>query len=144
MGMNQLTVEEILTTCKTVAIVGISRNPAKDSYRVADYLKNHGFQIVPINPSADEVLGEPCYPSLTALPTEVQATLSIIDVFRPSKDVPAIVRQAIQLKKQHGALKAVWMQLGITNEQAATEARQAGLTVIMDKCMLREHRRTTT
>lgn len=130
-----------MSTFRTVAIVGVSRNPSKDSYRVAEYLKSNGFHIVPINPLTDEVLGKQCYESLLALPAEVQSTIRIVDVFRPSMDVPPIVTQAIQLKKRYGVLKVVWMQLGIRNKQAAEEARKAGLTVIMDKCMLQEHRR---
>lgn len=137
--LNQNNLEEILTTCKTVAIVGVSRNPSKDSYRVAEYLKKQGFYIVPINPFVDEVLGEKSYGSLLDIPAEVQETIKIVDVFRPSDDVPSIVEQGIQLKKLHGVLKVVWMQLGIVNEQAAEKARNAGLTVVMDKCMMQEH-----
>ncbi|TET26432.1 MAG: CoA-binding protein [Candidatus Bathyarchaeum sp.] len=137
--LNQNNLEEILTTCKTVAIVGVSRNPSKDSYRVAEYLKKQAFYIVPINPFVDEVLGEKSYGSLLDIPAEVQETIKIVDVFRPSDDVPSIVEQGIQLKKLHGVLKVVWMQLGIVNEQAAEKARNAGLTVVMDKCMMQEH-----
>ena len=89
--MNQLSVEEILSTFRTVAIVGVSRNPSKDSYRVAEYLKSNGFHIVPINPLTGEVLGKQCYESLLALPAEVQSTIRIVDVFRPSMDLPPIV-----------------------------------------------------
>jgi len=134
-------VREILTRYKTVAVVGLSRDPSKDSYRVAEYLKRHGFHIVPINPFADEVLGEKSYKSLIGIPVEVQNTLEIVDVFRPSDEVLSIVNQVVQLKKMHGVPYVVWMQLGIINEEAAETARKAGLTVIMDKCMMQEHRR---
>lgn len=130
-----------MTAYKTVAIVGVSRNPSKDSYRVAEYLKKQGFFIVPVNPFAEEVLGEKSYRSLFDIPAEVQKTIEIVDVFRPAEDVPLIVEQAIQLKKLHGVPYVVWMQLGIINEQAAKKARKAGLTVVMDKCMMREHQR---
>jgi len=134
-------VREILTRYKTVAVVGLSRDPSKDSYRVAEYLKRHGFHIVPINPFADEVLGEKSYKSLLDMPAEVQKSLEIVDVFRPSAEVLSIANQVVQLKKTHGVPYVVWMQLGIINEQAAETARKAGLTVIMDKCMMQEHRR---
>jgi len=130
-----------LTAYKTVAIVGVSRNPSKDSYRVAEYLKKQGFFVVPVNPFAEEVLGEKSYRSLFDIPAGVQKTIEIVDVFRPAEDVPLIVEQAIQLKKLHGVPYVVWMQLGIINEQAAKKARKAGLTVVMDKCMMREHQR---
>ena len=130
-----------MTAYKTVAIVGVSRNPSKDSYRVAEYLKKQGFFVVPVNPFAEEVLGEKSYRSLFDIPAGVQKTIEIVDVFRPAEDVPLIVEQAIQLKKLHGVPYVVWMQLGIINEQAAKKARKAGLTVVMDKCMMREHQR---
>jgi len=119
----------------------VSRDPSKDSYRVAEYLKNHGFHIVPINPFADEVLGLKCYKSLLELPSEIQRTIEVVDIFRLSADVPPIVEQAIELKRLYGKPYVIWMQLGIVNEQTAETARKAGLTVVMDRCMMREHRR---
>jgi len=106
---------------------------------VAEYLKTHGFNIVPVNPSADEILGEKSYKSLLDIPVDVQKTIEIVDVFRPSKDALPIVEQAIELKRLHGLPKVVWMQLGIVNEDAAEKARESGLLVVMDKCMMREH-----
>jgi len=134
-------VREILTRYKTVAVVGLSRDPSKDSYQVAEYLKRHGFHIVPINPFADEVLGEKSYQSLLDMPAEVQKTLEIVDIFRLSAEVLPIVEQVIQLKKLFGVPYVVWMQLGIINDQAAETAKNAGLTVVMDKCMMQQHRR---
>ena len=121
--------------------MGLSREPDKDSYRVATYLKKQGFRIVPVNPLADEILGEKSYTSLLDIPVEIQKTLDVVDVFRPAKDAPAIVEQAVKLKAKHGKPRAVWMQLGIVNAQAAETAKKAGLTVVMDKCMMVEHRR---
>ena len=132
---------EILTKYKTVAVVGLSRDPSKDSYQVAEYLKKHGFHIVPINPFADEVSGEKSYKSLLDMPAEVQKTLEIVDIFRPSADVLSIVEQVVQMKKLYSVPYVVWMQLGITNDQAAEKAKKAGLTVVMDKCMMQQHRR---
>jgi predicted CoA-binding protein len=94
-----------------------------------------------VNPFADEILGEKSYKSLLDIPVEIQKTLDVVDVFRPAKDVPAIVEQAVKLKKANGKPCVVWMQLGIVNTQAAETAKKAGLTVIMDKCMMVEHRR---
>jgi len=139
--LNQNEIREILTKYKTVAVVGLSREPDKDSYRVSAYLKEHGFRIVPVNPFANEVLGEKSYKSLLDIPAEIQKTIEIVDIFRPAKDVPPIVEQAVKLKEMHGKPYVVWMQLGIVNEQAAETAKKAGLTVVMNKCMMLEHRR---
>jgi uncharacterized protein len=94
-----------------------------------------------VNPFADEILGEKSYKSLLDIPPEVQKTIVIVDIFRPSKDVPHIVEQAAKLKAVYGKPYVVWMQLGIVNEQAAEAAEKAGLTVVMDKCMMIEHKR---
>jgi hypothetical protein len=132
-------IEEILTKHKTVAVVGLSREPDKDSHRVSAYLKAHGFRIIPVNPFADEVLGEKSYKSLLDIPPEIQKTIKVVDIFRPSEDVPPIVEQAIKLKALYGTLQVVWMQLGVVNEQAAEAAKKAGLTVVMNRCMMVEH-----
>jgi predicted CoA-binding protein len=137
-----ISIKEILTKYKTVAVVGLSREPDKDSYRVSAYLKEHGFRIIPVNPFADEVLGEKSYKNLLDIPVEIQKTIEIVDIFRPAKDVPPIVEQAIKLSKMYGRLSVVWMQLGIINKQAAETAKKAGLIVVMDKCMMIEHRRS--
>jgi len=139
--LSQNEIKEILTKYKTIAVVGLSRDPDKYSYRVSDYLKKHGFRIIPVNPFADEILGEKGYKSLLDIPAEIQKTIEIVDIFRPAKDVPPIVEQAVKLKEAHGKPSVVWMQLGIVNEQAAETAKKAGLTVIMDKCMMVEHKR---
>jgi predicted CoA-binding protein len=139
--LNQDVIKRILAQYRTVAVVGISRDSSKDSYRVAEYLKNHGFHVIPVNPFADEVLGEKCYKSLLDMPPEIQKIIEIVDIFRPSEDIPPIVDQVLQLKKLYDKPYVIWMQLGIINEQAAEKARNAGLTVVMDKCMMQEHRR---
>ena len=139
--MSRNEIKEILTKYKTVAVVGLSREPDKESHRVSAYLKNHGFRIIPVNPFADQILGEKSYKSLLDIPPEIQKTIEVVDVFRPSKDVPSIVEQAIKLKAMHGKPRAVWMQSGIVNEQAAEAAEKVGLTVVMNKCMMIEHKR---
>jgi len=139
--LSQNEIKKILTTYRTVAVVGLSREPDKDSHRVGAYLKDRGFRIIPVNPFADEVLGEKSYKSLLDIPAEIQKTIEVVDIFRPAKDVPPIVEQAIKLKEMHGKPYVVWMQLGIVNEQAAETAKKAGLTVVMNKCMMVEHKR---
>jgi predicted CoA-binding protein len=134
-------VKEILTKYKTVVVVGISRDSSKDSHRVAEYLQSQGFSIVPVNPTADEVLGEKCYKSLLEMPAEIQKSIEIADIFRPSTDVPPIVSQAVKLKEWYDKPYVIWMQLGIINEQAAETAREAGITVVMNKCMMQEHKK---
>jgi predicted CoA-binding protein len=134
-------IKEVLSTCKTIAVVGLSREPEKDSYQVANYMRKYGYRIVPVNPFADEVFGEKSYKSLLDIPVEIQKEIDIVDVFRQAKDVPPIVRQAIQLKKNYGKPRVFWMQLGIVNEKASATARKAGLTVIIDKCLMQEHKR---
>ena len=126
-------IKEILTKYKTIAVVGLSPDQGKPSHEVAAYLKRAGFRIVPVNPACQtEILAEQCYPSVADIPGEVD----IVDVFRRSEFVPEIVEQAIA----KGA-KVVWMQEGVVNEAAAARAEDAGLAVVMDRCMLKEHAR---
>jgi predicted CoA-binding protein len=122
-------IQKILSQYRTVAIVGASPNPERPSHRVADFLKKEGFLVIPVTPNADKVVGETAYPNLTSIPVSVEA----VDIFRRSEDVLPIVEEAIAI----GA-KAVWMQEGIVNEEAAAKARKAGLLVVMNHCMRKE------
>ena len=124
------TVEEILNNSRIVAMVGLSANPDRPSHIVASYLKEHGYKIIPVNPTEKRILGQKSYPDLTSIPGKVD----VVDIFRRSEDVPPIVRDAIKI----GA-KAVWMQEGVINKEAAAEARKAGLKVVMNKCMRKQH-----
>jgi uncharacterized protein len=139
--LSQNHIGEILQKYRTIAVVGLSQTIGKDSHRVAAYLKTHGYRIIPVNPSAQEVLHEKSYPSLLDIPEEIQRAIDIVDIFRRPEDVSPIVEQAIELKKRFGRPFVVWMQLGIVNEEAAQKARSAGLVVVMDKCLMVEHRR---
>ncbi len=121
---------EILRKYRTIAVVGLSADVSRPSYQVARYLQNHGYRIVPINPSCAEILGEKCYPSLKEIPFPVE----VVDIFRKVDAIPAIVAEAVEV----GA-KAVWLQLGLVEPQAAQKAREAGLQVVMDRCMKIEH-----
>jgi predicted CoA-binding protein len=128
--MNDDGLRELLKAARTIAVVGLSNDPAKASHGVARYLKERGYRILPVNPGAQEVLGEKAYPDLSALPEPVD----IVDIFRPSAAVPPIVEDAIRI----GA-KAVWMQEGIAHEQAARQAEAAGLIVVQNRCLMKEH-----
>ncbi|MEM3386860.1 MAG: CoA-binding protein [Nitrososphaerales archaeon] len=130
-------VEEVLK-CRIVAVVGLSRDPNKESYKVAEFLKSKGYKIIPINPFAEEVLGEKAYPSLSALPENLKASIEVVDIFRRAEDVPSVVKEALEIRRKYGRLKAVWMQEGIVNKEAAEAASNAGLIVIMDRCMMKE------
>jgi predicted CoA-binding protein len=124
------TEQEILDSCRVVAIVGASSNIGRASNHVGSYLKRRGYKIVPVNPAEKMVLGEVCYPDLASVPDKVD----VVDIFRRSEEVVPIINDAIKI----GA-KAVWMQEGVVNEEAALKARDAGLKVVMDRCMLKEH-----
>jgi hypothetical protein len=124
--------KEILSTAKTIASVGLSGNQQKESYGIAAYLKEQGYQIIPVNPTATEILGEKAYPDLESVPVKID----VVQVFRKPEDVPPVVEDAIKV----GA-KVVWMQERIVNEEAAGRAREAGLQVVMDACMRSTHRR---
>lgn len=133
--------EESLLTLQTIAIVGLSKDPEKESHTVARYLQTKGYRIIPVNPTAPEILGEKSYPSLLDIPDEVAKEIDVVNVFRPSDQVGPFVDQAIQLKRKFGTKpRIVWMQLGIENEAAAAKARGVGLQVVMNTCIAVTHR----
>ncbi|MGD9506369.1 MAG: CoA-binding protein [Syntrophobacteraceae bacterium] len=123
-------VKAILERAKTIAVVGISHKEERDSYKVAKYLKDNGYAMIPVNPKYKEVMGEKCYPDLKSVPVHID----IVDIFRNIEAIPAIVDEAIAV----GA-SCVWMQIGLAHEEAAEKARRAGLSVVMDKCAKVEH-----
>src|SRR5882672_601117 len=129
---DDMLIKEILSKAKIIAVVGCSKDPAKDAHRVPKYMQMHGYRIIPVNPTATEILGEKAYPSLDAVPIPFDA----VDIFRPSADVPPIVDLAIKTPA-----KVIWLQLGIRNEDAARKAQAAGKLVIQDRCMMRDHAR---
>lgn len=130
--VDDATLLRILKESKTVAVVGCSKDPAKDAHWIPAYLQAHGYRIIPVNPTADVILGEKAYKSLD----DVRIPYDVVDVFRPAADVPPIVDQALR-----GPAKVIWMQLGIRNEDAARKAEAAGRTVVENRCMMREHAR---
>jgi len=135
--LSQEEIRSILETYQTIAVVGLSKDFSKPSYRVARYLQSVGYRVIPVNPFVDHVLGEKSYKSLLEVPEKID----IVDIFRPSDKILPIVEQAINLKTKNGFPKVIWMQVGIINQQAAKLAKQAGFKVIMNYCMLTEHKR---
>lgn len=123
-------IREILTQTTTIAVVGLSPNPSRASYSVANYLKNKNYRIIPVNPKQPEVLGEKSYPNLSDIPEKID----LVDIFRRPEHIPPIVDEAIEIKA-----KVIWMQSGIINHEAAQKAKEAGLEVVMDRCMYVEH-----
>lgn len=126
-----MTIKEILETYRTIAVVGLSSQTWRPSYSVSEYMQNAGYRIIPVNPHEREVLGERAYPSLDDVPE----TIEIVDIFRRPEYVPDIVEAAIRRK-----CRVIWMQLGVVNDAAAARARAAGLDVVMDRCILQDHR----
>ncbi|MBL8227585.1 MAG: CoA-binding protein [Bryobacterales bacterium] len=126
-----MTIAEILKSSKTIAVVGLSSRKFRASYGVSQYMQEQGYRIIPVNPGETEVLGEKCYAALADVPGKID----IVNIFRRPEFVPDIVEEAIRL----GA-RAVWMQEDVIHEEAAARARQAGLAVVMDRCILKEHR----
>jgi len=124
-------IRRLLTEAKTIAVVGLSEDPSRDSHRIAAYLREHGYRVIPVNPKVREVLGEKAYPDLASVPVPID----IVDVFRRVDAIPAIVDEAIA-----AGAKAVWMQLGLAHNASAEKARAAGLGVVMNKCIMVEHR----
>lgn len=134
---------ELLKNCQTIAVVGLSRDPSKDSYDVAMYMRSQGYRIIPINPYADEILGEKAYRSLPYIPRSIRQTIDLVNVFRPADEVMPTVVDCIRLRKKCLNPKAIWLQAGIINEEAATRASEAKgkIRVVMDRCIKVEHKR---
>jgi predicted CoA-binding protein len=124
-------ITDLLKRSKTIAVVGLSSNPLRPSYGVSVYMQTNGYRIIPVNPNIKGVLGEKAYPSLLDVPEKID----IVNIFRRSEFVEEVVDQAIQLK-----VPAIWMQEEVVNEKAAHKARQAGIFVLMDCCILKEHK----
>ncbi len=124
-------ITELLKRVRNIAVVGLSNSPLRPSHGVAAYLQTHGYHVVPVNPTIESALGELAYPSLLDVPGKID----LVDIFRRPEFVPQVVEQAIQLK-----VAAIWMQEGVIHEEAAEAARQAGIFVVMDHCILKEHR----
>lgn len=125
-------IKEILSENKTIAVIGMSKNPEKDAYTIPQYLKNKGYRVIPVNPTADQILGEKAYKTLGDVP----GIVDIVDVFRPGEDVPNYVDDVIAKRP-----KVFWLQLGIENTPAEEKVSSAGIKVVFNKCIMQEHKR---
>ncbi|GAB6180271.1 CoA-binding protein [Desulfotomaculum defluvii] len=125
-------IKELLASCKTIAVVGLSDKPHRDSYKVAQYMQQHGYRIIPVHPRIKEVLGEKAYKTLADIPDQVD----IVNVFRKSEETPQVVEEAIPIKP-----KTIWLQLGISNDEAAKLATDVGIEFIQNMCIKVEHAR---
>jgi uncharacterized protein len=130
--MDNELLKDILTHAKTIAVVGLSRSPSKESHAVARYLQGQGYRVIPVNPNAEELLGEKSFPDLLSIPEPVD----IVNIFRPSSAVMPIALQAVEINSA-----SLWMQVGIVHREAARIATQAGMRVVMDRCIMVDHRR---
>lgn len=136
--MSEQEIASLFSQAKTIAVVGLSPDPQRPSHQVAKYLQQHGYRIIPINPrqAGHLILNQPCYANLTEAKAATGLKIDIVDCFRKAQDIPAVLEQALEV-----AAKAIWMQSGIRNEEAAQRARAAGMSVVMDKCLKTEHAR---
>ena len=125
-------ISKLLKKAKTIAVVGLSDSAMRTSYRVSEYMQEQGYRIIPVNPTIRESLGEKAYASLS----DVAEKIDIVNVFRRSEFVPAVVEEAIRVK-----VPAIWMQEGVIHDESAQKAREAGIFVVMDRCILKEHMR---
>jgi len=140
--MQKFTVEpkEVMRRYKVIAVVGASKNPEKDANTVPAYLREHGYTIIPVNPTADTINGLKAYPSLADIPGQLARTVEVVDVFRPSEEFPQVAKQVVEMKKRTGRPYVFWGQLGLENEEAKKMLSDARVGYVMDRCMRTEHR----
>jgi predicted CoA-binding protein len=140
--MPKFTVEptDIMRKYKVIAVVGASKNPEKEAFTVPAYLREHGYTIIPVNPTADMVDGLKSYPSLGDIPDELAKRVEVVDVFRPSEEFPQVARQVAEMKRKTGRPFVFWGQLGLENEEAKKILADAKVDYVMDKCMRVEHK----
>jgi uncharacterized protein len=130
----------VLEKSKTIAVVGASKNPEKEAYSVPRYLKDQGYRIIPVNPTSTEIMGEKAYPSLLALPEEVARVVDVIEVFRPSEELPEVARQVADMKTRYGRPFVFWAQQGLESDEAKRILEEGGVRYVMDACMRTVHR----
>ncbi len=131
---------DVVKKYKVIAVVGASKNEEKEAYKVPLYMKQHGYKIIPVNPTADQVLGEKSYPSLLDLPPELAKQVELVDVFRPSEELPQVAQQVIEMYKRHGRPLVFWAQLGLENEEAKRMLSKNGVQYVMNACLRVIHR----
>lgn len=125
---------------KTIAVVGASENPDKEAHIVPAYLQQHGYRIIPVNPTADVILGEKAYPSILELPEDLAREVEVVEVFRPSEELPAVARQVASMKERYGRPFVFWAQLGLENDDAKKILADSRIPYVMNRCMKIEHR----
>jgi uncharacterized protein len=126
---------EVLKKYKTIAVVGASKNPTKDANTVPQFMKDHGYKIIPVNPTADEIVGEKVYPSLMDLPAELANKVDIVDVFRPSEELPQVAQQVVDFHNKYGRPFVFWAQLGLENEEAKQILTNSRISYVMNACL---------
>lgn len=131
---------DVMKKYKVIAVVGASKNPEKEANSVPAYLQNHGYTIIPVNPTADMINGSKVYPSLADIPDELAKRVEVVDVFRPSEEFPQVARQVAEMKRKTGRPFVFWGQLGLENEEAKAILSDARIDYVMDRCMKIEHR----
>ena len=139
MKNHKVTPEDVVREPKVVAVVGASKNPEKDAFTVPKYLLDHGFEVIPVNPSADSVHGLRVYPSLSSIPDELARSIEIVDVFRPSDELLEMAKQVAELKRRAGCSPVFWAQLGLWSEEAARFLEHEGIPYVMDACIRTQH-----
>ena len=130
---------DVLRKYKIIAVVGASKNPEKDSHTVPQYMKSHGYTIIPINPTTDRILDEKSYPNIPELPGEIAKTVEVVNVFRPSEQLPEVARQVVEMKNRYGKPNVFWAQLGLENEEAKKILSDAKIDYVMNNCLRRAH-----
>ncbi len=140
--MQKFTVDpgEVMRKYKVIAVVGASKNPEKEANSVPAYLQEHGYTVIPVNPTTDRVNGLRAYPSLADIPGGLAGTVEVVDVFRPSEELPQVARQVVEMKTRTGRPFVFWGQLGLENDEAKKILTDAKVDYVMDKCMRIEHR----
>ena len=127
--------QEALKKYRIIAVVGASKNPEKDANTVPQYMKEHGYKIIPVNPTADQILSEKAYPSLLELPPELARQIELVDVFRPSEELPQVAQQVVEMRRRYGRPFVFWAQLGLENEDAKRLLSKNGIHYVMNSCM---------
>jgi uncharacterized protein len=143
--MQKFTVDpvDVMKKYKFIAVVGASKNPEKEANTVPGFLNDHGYTIVPVNPTADSILGLKAYPTLAGIPEDIARKVEVVEVFRPSEELPQVARQVAEMKKKTGRPFVFWGQLGLENEEAKEILAKAGVEYVMDKCMRVEHNKVS-
>ncbi len=131
---------EVLKKYKVIAVVGASKNPEKEAFTVLQYMKEHGYRIIPVNPTADQILREKAYPALSDMPPDLAKQVEIVDVFRPSEELPTVAQQVVEMRKMYGRPFVFWAQLGLENEEAKRMLSKSGISYVMNACLRTVHR----